>query len=490
VVGQLRTDRRDCAIHGNLGPQRRWPTMLGRLVGGVQPRHELSSPIVEEGAPLPPTRSTAPHHALALVDAAEPSAQAERVTEWLVRHGPSLAQSLPMVSLVAVTAAGSPAELEPLRLRMVQPSEVAGSLAASLSGGPPIAPLPADPIEQGRAITMFQPGQPVTEADAAVVVATSGSTGAPKAVVLSRAAIHASVEAMRIRLGGAGDWALALPTHYIAGLMVLARSCLDGTRAVSVRSDLSNLPQAAGILSQRRYISLVPAQLDKALRRADATEALASFSAVLVGGAPASLGLVERARDAGIRVVITYGMSETCGGCVVDGDPLPGVAIELADDGRILIGSSTLFTGYRLRPDLTAEAVVGGKLRTQDRGCWRADNLVVLGRMDDIVITGGHKVDLSDVERSVQRWAAEGGADAAVLGVPDPVWGTTVIAVSDSPGSLKDLQSVVREWLPAYAVPRELIYLDQLPRLISGKPDRMAIRSMIINRRAARQATG
>jgi o-succinylbenzoate---CoA ligase len=398
------------------------------------------------------------------------------------------AQSL--ASLVAVSAAVSPAAREPVRLRMVQPSEVAASLAASLSGGHPIAPLPADPIEQARAITMFQPAQPVTEDDTAVVVATSGSTGVPKCVVLSRAAIRASVEAMRIRLGGAGDWALALPTHYIAGLMVLARACLDGTRTVPVRSDLSNLQQAADTLSQRRYISLVPAQLDKGLRRDDVTEALAGFSAVLVGGAPAGLGLVQRARDAGIRVVVTYGMSETCGGCVVDGEPLAGVAVELADDGRILIRSSTLFTGYRLHPDLTAVTVVDGRLRTQDRGCWEAGKLVVLGRMDDVVITGGHKVDLCEVEQSVQRWAAAGGADAAVLGVPDPVWGTTVIAVSDSPGSLEDLQAVVREWLPAYAVPRELIYLDQLPRLISGKPDRMAIRSIIMSGRAARQATG
>jgi O-succinylbenzoic acid--CoA ligase len=387
-------------------------------------------------------------------------------------------------------AAGGTAGPEPLRLRIVQPSEVAGALAASLSGGPPIAPLPADPIEQERAITMFQPSQPVTEAEAAAVVATSGSTGVPKGVVLSRQAIRASVEAMRIRLGGAGDWALALPTHYIAGLMVLARACLDGTRAVPVRSDLSNLPQAADTLTQRRYISLVPAQLDKGLRRDDVTEALASFSAVLIGGAPASIRLVERARDAGIRVVTTYGMSETCGGCVVDGDPLSGVAVGLAEDGRILIESSTLFSGYRLRPDLTAEALVDGRLRTHDRGCWKAGKLVVRGRMDDIVITGGHKVDLSDVEQSVQRWAAEGDATVAVLGVPDPVWGTTVIAVSDAPGSLKDLQAVVRESLPAYAVPRELIYLDQLPRLISGKPDRITIRSMIMNGRAARQGSG
>jgi o-succinylbenzoate---CoA ligase len=391
----------------------------------------------------------------------------------------------PIVSLVAVTAAGA----ESVHLEIVQPSDVAASLAIALAGGPPIAPLPPDPVEQARAITMFQPAQPVTEVDAAAVVATSGSTGAPKGVVLSRAAIRASVAAMRDHLGGAGDWALALPAHYIAGLMVLARAHLAGTRAVAVRSDLSDLPQVAGTLSPRRYISLVPAQLDKALRRRDVTAALTGFSAVLVGGGPTSLGVVERALGAGIRVVISYGMSETCGGCVCDGEPLQGVAVELGEEGRIMIRSSTLFTGYRLRPDLTAETVVDGWLRSQDRGCWEAGKLVVLGRMDDIVITAGHKVDLADVEQAVQRWAAPRGAQIAMLGLPDQVWGTTVIAVSDSPGSLEDLRLVARESLPAYAVPRELIHLDPFPRLVSGKPDRMAIRSMIMNMRAERQAT-
>ena len=149
---------------------------------------------------------------------------------------------------------------------------------------------------------MLQPAQPVTEDDTAVVVATSGSTGAPKGVVLSRAAIRASVAAMHDRLGGAGDWVLALPAHYVAGLMVLARAHLAGTRAVPVRSDLSNLPQVAGTLSQRRYISLVPTQLDKALRRGDVAAALASFGAVLVGGGrgrPRFGGACPRRRNQG-----------------------------------------------------------------------------------------------------------------------------------------------------------------------------------------------
>jgi o-succinylbenzoate---CoA ligase len=372
---------------------------------------------------------------------------------------------------------------------MVQPSEVAASLADSLNGGPPIAPLPADTTQQAGAIAMLQPAQPVTETDPAVVVATSGSTGAPKGVVLSRAAIRASVEATHARLGGVGDWVLALPPYYAAGLMVLARACLSGTRAVPVSADLSDLPEVAGRLSARRYISLVAPQLDRALRRDDITKTLASFSAVLVGGGPTSDDLVQRAHAAGIDVVRSYGMSETCGGCVYDGQPLPGVDVDIADDNRIMIKSSTLFSGYRLRPDLTADSVVDGRFRTDDRGMWRAGRLVVLGRMDDVIIIGGHKVDLGAVDRSVQEWAARLGGHGTALGIPDAVWGTMIIAVSNASGSLADLQAAVRESLPAYAVPRQLLHLDDLPLLASEKPDRLAIRSMIIRSRAERRAT-
>jgi O-succinylbenzoic acid--CoA ligase len=215
---------------------------------------------------------------------------------------------------------------------------------------------------------------------------------------------------------------------------------------------------------------------------------LASFSSVLVGGGPANPDVVMRATDLGISVVTTYGMSETCGGCVYGGQPLQGVEVELTEDGRIMIRSRSLFSGYRLRPDLTAAALVDGRFRTQDRGRWQAERLVVLGRTDDIVITGGHKVDLGEVERCVQRWAAQRHAGAVVLGIPDAVWGTLIIAVSDSAHSLGDLQGVACQSLPGYALPRELIHIDPLPTLASGKPDRVAIESMIVKTLAQRQA--
>jgi O-succinylbenzoic acid--CoA ligase len=372
-------------------------------------------------------------------------------------------------------------------LQPVEPSQIAASLSESLQGGPPIAPLPSDAIARARAISMLQPAQPVIEADAAAVVSTSGSTGTPKGVVLSRAAIRASVAASQTWLGAAGDWALALPPYYIAGLMVIARASLGGTRAMLTRPDLSDLVDVASTMSKQRYISLVPTQLIRALRHNELTEALRDFSAVLVGGGPAQPELVAQAGASGIRMVTTYGMTETCGGCTYDGRPLPGVDVKLAADGRILIKSSSLFNGYRLRPDLTAEAVADGWFSTQDLGRWEAGRLVVLGRIDDIVITGGHKVDLVDVEQPVQQWAARRGAHGAVVAVPDAVWGNTIVAVSDSPGSLADLQSAVRDALPAYAVPRELIHVDRLPWLVSGKPDRVAIKSMIMRVRDARR---
>lgn len=368
--------------------------------------------------------------------------------------------------------------------QLVAGDQIAPALTNALAGGPPLAPLPQDPTERQRAVQMLQPEQAVPEPDVAAIVATSGSTGAPKGVLLSRSAIRASVQATHERLGGPGDWALALPPHYVAGLMVLARTLVAGTAAHPVAPGLADLGAVRSRMRGRRYISVVPTQLVRALDHPATAEALAGFDAVLLGGAAIDLTLRERARAAGIRVVTSYGMSETCGGCVYDGRPLDGAEVTLeAGTHRILLAGSMLFSGYRLRPDATAEALtvtVGADdlsrptLRTADRGRLGDHLLTVLGRVDDVVITGGLNVDLAEVERVCGGWPAPGG-DLAVVGVPDAEWGTRVVAVTDQAGSLAELRAFLAGSLPGYAAPRQLVWVESLPRTASGKIDRQRL---------------
>ena len=363
-------------------------------------------------------------------------------------------------------------------LRPVDADALPAALAAALAGGPPVAPLPPAPLERAQALAMLQPDEPV-EPDAAVVVSTSGSTGRPKGVLLSAAAVRAAAAATHTALGGPGDWVLALPPHYVAGLMVLARAQLAGTRAHPVAADLADLPAAVEQLRGRRYLSLVPTQLARALPRPAVAEALRSLDAVLVGGGALPAPLAAQARAAGIRVVGTYGMSETCGGCVYDGLPLPGVDVRLAADGRVSLGGRVLFTGYRRRPDLTAAALLDGRLVTADRARWVEDRLVVLGRIDDVVVSGGMNVDLAEVERQVRGWPELAGAEVAVVGVPDAAWGTAVIAVAEGggwpDGAEQRLRDHLRTRLPGYAAPRRLLGRTPLPRTSSGKIDRLRI---------------
>jgi O-succinylbenzoic acid--CoA ligase len=362
----------------------------------------------------------------------------------------------------------------PRSLQPVGGSDVLDGLRRALDGGAPIAPLASDPAERAQSLEMLRIDEPVTEPDAAAVVSTSGSTGRPKGVVLSRAAIRASASLTHARLGGAGDWTLALPPHYVAGLMVLARTIVAGTRAHPVRTDLADLPTVLPRMAGRRYLALVPTQLVRALTQRKIVTALAGFDAVLVGGAALDADARRRAEGHGINVVETYGMSETCGGCVYDGTPLDAVSIQLEPGtGRIMITSPTVFSSYRLRPDLTSEALHDNTLRTPDCGRWSADRqLEVLGRLDGAVITGGFVVDLDEVERAARRWPLLDGASLAVIAIPDAERGTVIIAVTDGGGSLAELREFLADKLPAYAAPRRLVHLDALPRTAGGKIDR------------------
>ncbi len=231
----------------------------------------------------------------------------------------------------------------------------------------------------------------------------------------------------------------------------------------------------------RRYLSLVPTQLVRVLRVPDAAAALAGLDAVLVGGGPLDPRVRQQAEAAGIPVVQTYGMSETCGGCVYDGLPVDGVEVRIGAEGQVLLAGPVLFDGYDGEPGRTAEVLRAGWLHTHDLGEQaEGGRLRVLGRMDDVILSGGLKVPALAVEQMLQQHPAV--AEAAVLGVPDPEWGERVVAVVPEPApALADLRELVspRQWAP-----RALVSVATLPRLDNGKPDRRALR------RLAQQATG
>ena len=347
------------------------------------------------------------------------------------------------------------------------------ALAAALDGGPTVLPL--GPGTEPR-ITAAGPGT-------AVVIATSGSTGEPKLVALSGGALRASARATAERLGGPARWLLALPAEHVAGVNVIVRALLAG--APPVVQDLrpgfrpDDFAAACSELGDgRRYTSLVPTQLLRVLDDGGpALDALRGFDAVLVGGAALEAGLRARAVDAGARIVTTYGMSETCGGCVYDGVPLDRVVVDLDPDGRVLLGGPTLAEGYLGRPDDTAEAFVAGRFRTGDLGRWTDGRLEILGRADDVIITGGEKIAPAAVERVL---AAQPGVRAVcVVGVPDPEWGQAVAAVvvrsGDGTDWMRPLRAAVRSELGRAAVPRRMLAVAEIPVRGIGKPDRRAV---------------
>ncbi|MEV7606324.1 AMP-binding protein [Paenarthrobacter sp. NPDC089322] len=357
------------------------------------------------------------------------------------------------------------------------------ALAAALHGEGPAVEIVVDAHGEPNAI----PVETGVE-DAAVVVRTSGSTGTPKATVLTVDALAASSVGTAMALRGEGQWLLALPLQYIAGVQVLVRSLYAGTRPWVMDQSGGFTPEAFVAAAEEltdkiRFTSLVPTQLQRLLE-SPAPETLAvlrRFNAILLGGAPASAELLATAHAEGLNVVTTYGSAETCGGCVYDGEPLDGVEVRLGEgalEGRILLGGDTVAAGYLdAGPDAFFEEDGVRWYVTGDLGELSEDGkLTVLGRADDVIITGGVKASAAYIQGKLEE--LDGVKAAFVAGVPSREWGQAVaayVAVEDpTPEGIRGF-TAKREAALGILAPKTVLATGELIMLPNGKPDRLAM---------------
>jgi O-succinylbenzoic acid--CoA ligase len=326
-----------------------------------------------------------------------------------------------------------------------------------LAGGEPTVMAAQD---GWRRLPAGRPAEP----DVALVMPTSGSSGRPRLVELSRAAVEAAVSAsLRALDAGPGDgWVSCLPLAHVGGLLVLLRGLLHGAPL---------LFRSAGDLGPKDgfpFVSCVPTQLARAL---DAGIDLRGYRAVLVGGGGLEAAVHDRATAAGSPCVVTYGLTQSCGGVVYDGVPLPGVSVRIGSAGEIQLGGPTLLSGYR--DGAGAGLTSDGWLPTGDAGRLdTAGRLHVDGRLDELIVSGGENVWPGDVEAALRSHPEV--ADCAVFGRPDATWGQRVVAAvvprdPAAPPTLEALREHVGALLGRHRAPRELVMVAELPRTALGK---------------------
>ena len=361
-----------------------------------------------------------------------------------------------------------------------QTSAVSDALT-QLMGPNPQSVFLHDPARPDR-LNGALPDQPV------LVIETSGSTGSPKQVWLSPEALRYSAQLTSSALGEPGGWWLALPTHYIAGVQVLLRALttqmplVESTPGESVWEKLRDDYDALRAIKDSGlpvYTSLVPTQLADLLDAVDegrlSSEQVGVFDTVLVGGQRVEAQLIERGQALGVRIIRTYGAAETAGGCVWDGKPLDGVSVDLFD-GHVALSGPMLAGGY-VGEEYRNEAFVDkdGKrwFVTSDRGELINGALNILGRSDDVFVSGGLKVSAGEIERVLK----ESGIvpDAVVLATPHPRWGSVPIVFTAHESDLAHLRAITKEELGPAAQPEKVVRIIEWPLLSSGKLDRKAL---------------
>jgi O-succinylbenzoic acid--CoA ligase len=371
-------------------------------------------------------------------------------------------------------------------------NEIASAAVAAWDAGHAVLPINPDlaAVELEQLLEQLRPtslngerrrdGEPVARNTAAVVV-TSGTAGAPKGVELTTTGMDVMGRGYSAGLDAGPDdrWLACLPLHHVASLAAVARAYVTG--APFVVHDVFDLARvgAAPRAEGATIVSLVPTTLRRLL---DAGAPLHEFRRVIVGGAPCPPALRARAERTGVVLVDAYGLSETWGGFALNGQPIAGAEVRIADgDAEILVRGAMVMRGYRRDANRTAEVLTAdGWLHTGDVG--RLDgrgNVEVIDRLRDLVITGGVNVSPTEVEAVLIEHQAV--ADVCVIGVADDEWGERVVAVvvprdAGAPPSIEGLRDFARSRLSAPKLPRELKLVAQIPRSNSGKPLRRVLR--------------
>jgi O-succinylbenzoic acid--CoA ligase len=315
----------------------------------------------------------------------------------------------------------------------------------------------------------------------ALVIETSGTSGQPKRVAIRGDALLASAAASESALGGHGQWLLALPSHYIAGINVLVRSLAAGLDPVVLEGapfDVNNFARATQLLEGPVvFTSLVPAQLVRLLAEEEGIRALRRFERVLVGGQSTPAGVLAQAEAQGVQVTRTYGSSETSGGCVYDGVPIGRTLVRIVA-GQIEVSSPTLAECYMGDPARTdSHFVVDDGVRwyrTGDAGELVDGVLSVTGRLDDVIISGGVKISLGAVERVVR--ALPGLEDAVVIRQQSDSWGEVPVVFTSTPVDLAEVRAAVASALGRGAAPERIVVVETIPLLASGKPNVQELR--------------
>lgn len=316
----------------------------------------------------------------------------------------------------------------------------------------------------------------IDPAGAALVVFTSGTTGGPKGVRLTRSNLEAASRSSVAHLGhGPGDtWLGAMPLYHVGGISILVRSLYAGG-AVHLQDVFDPVRFAAALQGEVTLASVVPTMLQRLLDEDPGP--YANLRAVLVGGSSLPEGLLERAADAGLPVLPSYGMTETFGQVATlppgaplgyHAHPLPGVEIRIGEDGRIELRGDQVSPGYLGEPDRPSPWLVTGDLgEIDEEGALR-----VLGRADRVVVTGGENVDPQLVESRIAQHP--GVEEAVVVGLPDDEWGEVLACVYTGSALPDELRSWLGDRLPGYMVPKRWRAVGGVPRTPLGKPDRHA----------------